>query len=161
MERLGFVALACCGIDGGKLRMRGKGGGIIHYRHNHTRLITIQKVVPHLRKGRNSLAQSQKNEAIQSKPNLHLATASNKQPLIITTRLTLDPMRKTLLKPVMIRALNLFHMISIPMNSHNSVCEEVVFRAHAGHRIFEEEGVAHSFVGSGSGLVEGGAFHVS
>ena len=90
------------------------------------------------------------------KTNLMLTTTSNKQPLIIPSRLPLDPMRQTRLKAVMIRALNLLQMIPVPVDSHYSVCEQVVFCACAAHGVFEEEGVAHGFVGAGAELVEEG-----
>ncbi len=62
---------------------------------------------------------------------------------------------------MLICAFDLHHMILIPMDPYYSVSEQVVFGAHARHCVFEKEGVAHCFVGSGAELVEECQFHVT
>jgi len=90
-----------------------------------------------------------------------LPQSSNKQALIIPTRLALDPTNKTLMITVLIRALNIIHMILIPMNADNSVREQSVVSPGAGHRVFEEHGVAHGFIGAGAQLLQKRGFHVA
>ena len=62
---------------------------------------------------------------------------------------------------MLIRALDLLHMISVPMHTYNSVDEQVVFRAHTCHGIFEEHSITHSFVSSSAELVQEGEFHMA
>lgn len=52
-------------------------------------------------------------------------------------------------------------MISIPVDSDDAVGKEVIFCASAGHSVFEEEGIAHGFVGARAQLLEEGLFHVT
>jgi len=62
---------------------------------------------------------------------------------------------------MVIRGLNLLHMIAIPMNSHHAVCEKLVLGTRTSHGIFEQHCVAPCFVGSGAELMEESQFHVA
>lgn len=61
----------------------------------------------------------------------------------------------------LIRALDLRHMVSIPMRANDAVNEEVIFSSCTSHCFFEKDGVAHSFVHTGAELVEESIFHVT
>jgi hypothetical protein len=49
---------------------------------------------------------------------------------------------------VLVGALDLLHMVAIPVNSHHPINQQMIRRANARHRIFEEERITHGFVGS-------------
>ena len=62
---------------------------------------------------------------------------------------------------MLIRSLDLAHMLLIPMRSDDAVEEQTVLGAHAGHALLEKNGVAHGFVGGGAKLMEEGGSHVA
>ena len=70
-------------------------------------------------------------------------------------------MHQSLMKLMLIRSLDLHHIISIPMNSHHPINQQMVFCSHARHRVFEEHRVAHRFVGGCAELLQEGKFHVA
>lgn len=92
---------------------------------------------------------------------LNLAQSSNKQPLIIPARLPFDPMHKTLMILVLKCALDLSHMIPVPMDSNHSIGQQRIVGTGASHRVFEEHSVAHGLIGTRAELVEQGCFHVA
>jgi hypothetical protein len=47
------------------------------------------------------------------------------------------------------------------MDSNHSIGQQRIVGTSASHRIFEEHGVAHGFIGTGAELVEQGCFHVA
>jgi hypothetical protein len=62
---------------------------------------------------------------------------------------------------MLIRALDIIHMVFIPMDPDDPVGQQRIMCASASHRVFEKHGVAHGFVGSCVELVEEGGFHVA
>jgi hypothetical protein len=62
---------------------------------------------------------------------------------------------------MLIRALNLLHVIAIPMNPDNTVYEKLVLGTRTSHRVFEQHCVAPCFVGSSAELVEQSRFHMA
>jgi hypothetical protein len=92
---------------------------------------------------------------------LLLSQSSNKQALIIPTRLALDSMDETLVVVVLICAFDVVHVVLIPMNPDHPVREQRIVSAGASHCFLEEYGVAHGFVGACAELLKQRGFHVA
>ncbi len=65
------------------------------------------------------------------------------------------------MEAMLICALNLRHMIAIPMGSNDPVNKQGILGSSTGHGFFEEDSVAHGFVDARAELVQESVFHMA
>lgn len=65
------------------------------------------------------------------------------------------------MKAMLICALDLVQVATVPVDAHDTAHEEMVFGSSARHGVFEKLGIAHRFVCARPELMQKGRFHVA